>query len=68
MQGHSWTNPDDQGTLWALQSKPDAARALPVPWQVLIWFAEPMETESQDFLFAAVNFSVMLLYNFSFFI
>lgn len=25
MQGHSWTNPDDQRMLQAVQSKPDTA-------------------------------------------
>lgn len=30
MQGHSWSNPDDQKMLQALQNKPDMAYTLPI--------------------------------------
>lgn len=51
MQGHSWTNPDDQGMLRALQNKRDKAYTLPISCQVLIWYSEPMEKQSQGFFF-----------------
>lgn len=49
MQGHSWTNPDDQRMLQALQSKPDMAYTLPILWQVSIWNLEPMQNKAKSF-------------------
>lgn len=62
MQGHSWTNPDEQRMLRALQSKPDTAYTPPILWQVSIWYLEPMKKKAKGSSFI-VYCTVMLLFN-----
>lgn len=62
MQGHSWTNPDDQRMLQALQNKLDSASTLPIMWQVSVWHLEPMEKKA-EFLFAFVYYAIMPILN-----
>lgn len=51
MQGHSWTNPDDQRMLQALQNKLDTAYPHPIMWQVSVWYLKPVERKPRVSLF-----------------
>lgn len=55
MQGHSWTNPDDQRMLQALQNKLDTAYTLLIMWQVSVWYLKPMEKKAKGFSFVLLT-------------